>query len=305
MRTLRVLCVLGLVALIAAFVGCSDETKVVNEGGLTPDQQAVTDLANQSSEFEHDVVSHSVPDTTASLVSGGAAPEARFWWRQYTGRAREVTVTTFPADQDHTYPRSDVTIRTTFTGSLHVVHRDASGSYTRASQPISDVFIQYGTFEQYFSPSSPNRGWLCTQISNIRGGSESTNLDCTSLNVDPANSAERRFDEAEFMELYNPTARMSLQEDEQVYLMAQSGSGSNRLFRHDWTDGYATRVEMANQDLGFYSDALTTPTTLSTAQARRHLVVDVIAPDVIESGTTYDAIIWAIPYLIQTGGNPQ
>jgi len=142
MRTLRVFIVLGLVALIAAFVGCSDEAKVVNEAGLTPDQQAVTDLVNQAAEFQHDVVSHTVPDTTATAVSGAsgaAAPEARFWWRQYTSASRQVTVNTHPVDQDHTYPWSDVTVRSTFSGFLHIVRRDSTGDYTRASQPITDV----------------------------------------------------------------------------------------------------------------------------------------------------------------------
>jgi hypothetical protein len=304
MRTLRVLFVLGLVALIAAFVGCSDETKVVNEGGLTLDQQAVTDLVNLAAEFQHDVVTHSVPDTTASLVSGAALPEAWFWWRQYAGANRQVTVNTFPADLEHTYPYAEVTIRTTFTGTLQVVHRDANDSYTRTSQPITDVFTQYATFEQWFSASSPNRGWQCTRISNILGGPESTDLELAWVNVDPSTHAERRFDEADFMALYNPTARISLDENEQVYLAAQSGTGSNRLFRHDWADGQATRIEMTNQDLGFYSDALVAPASLSTAQTQRHLVIDAIAPGVIESGATYDAVIWAIPYLVQTGSIP-
>lgn len=308
MRTLRVMLVLGMVALIAAFVGCSDVTKVVNEGGLTSDQQAVTDLVNQSQEFDHDVVSHSVPDTTASLVGGatGAAADARFWWRQYSGHVREVTVNAHPADQNHTYPYADVTIHTTFTGTLQVVHRDEAGSYTRSSQPITDVFVQYATFEQYFSATSPNRGWLCTEISNIRGGSEPSDLEFTSLNVHPAHSPERQFEEVDFTTLYNPAFRMAMEPDEQVYLMAQSGSGSNRLFRHDWTDGSASRVEMTNQDLGFYSNTLTTPTSLTAAQVQRFLVVDVVAPNVIEAGATYDAIVWAIPYLVASnGGNPQ
>jgi hypothetical protein len=304
MRTLRVLIVLGLVALIAAFVGCSDETKVVNEGGLTLDQQAVTDLVNQASEFEHDVVSHAVPDTTATLAPGAAAPEARFWWRQYSARNRQVTVNTFPADVDHTYPRAEVTVQTTFTGFLHVVHRDTGGAYTRTSQAISDVFTQYATFEQWFSDMSPNRGWQCTQISNILGGPESSSLDIATVDVNPATSEGRLYSSESFMTQYNPTTRMDLQENEQVYLMAQSGSGTNRLFRHDWADGQAARVELSNQDLGFYSDNLTTPTPLSAAQAQRHLVIDAIAPGVIESGATYDAIIWAIPYVINTGGDP-
>jgi len=308
MRTLRVLIVLGLVALIAAFVGCSDEAKVVNEGGLTPDQQAVTDLVNQAAEFEHDIVSHSVPDTTATLVSGAtgaAAPDARFWWRQYTGTNRRVTVNTFPIDQEHTYPYSDVTVRTTFTGFLHIVHRDSSGGYTRASQPITDVFTQYATFEQWFSASSPNRGWRCTGISNILGGPESSDMDIVSLHVNPVTSQDRFYDSQNFMTIYDPTTTVSVEEDETVYLLAQSGTGTNRLFRHDWSDGQAVRVEMANQDLGFYSDGFATPASLSTAQTRRHFVVDAIAPDVIELGSAYDAIIWAIPYNVQTSGNPQ
>lgn len=305
MRTQRALIILGLVALIAAFVGCSDEAKVVNEGGLTPDQQAVTDLVNQAAEFEHDIVSHSVPDTTASLVSGAAAPEARFWWRQYTSTSRQVTVNTHPIDQEHTYPWSDVTVRTTFTGYLHVVRRDSTGAYTRSSQAITDVFTQYATFEQWFSASSPNRGWRCTEISNILGGPESTDLDIATLHVNPVSSPDRFYDRQNFMTLYDPTTSASVAEDEQVYLMAQSGTGTNRLFRHDWSDDEAVREEMANQDLGFYSDDFVTPASLSTAQVKRHFVVDAIAPDVIEQGASYDAIIWAIPYFVQTGGNPQ
>lgn len=305
MRTLRVLSVLGVVALTAAFMGCSDEAKLVNEGGLTADQQAVTNLVNQSPEFQHDVVSHTVPDTTATLVSGAAAPEARFWWRQYTGVSRLVTVNTFPADSEHVYPYANVSVRSTFSGSLHVVHRDTAGAYSRSSQTISDVYAQTATFEQWFSTSSPNRGWRLTQISNILGGPEPTNLDISTLNVDAQTSDDKLYDSQTFMDPYPPASLLTLDADEQVYLMAQSGTGTNRLFRHDWSDGQATRTEMANQDLGFYSNDLTTPTPLSTAQARRHLVIDVIAPGVIESGATYDALIWAIPYQIETGGNPQ
>ena len=298
MRTTKVLILVGLVALIAAFAGCSDDEMVVNTGNLTPDQQAVTNLVNQSSEFEHDVVSHSVPDTTATLAPGAAAPEGRFWWREYTTRNRVVTVNTYPADVNHTYPYADVTVRTTFSGSLNVVYRDTNGVYSRTSQAIADVFTQYGRYEQLFSDTSPNRGWQLRQISNILGGSNPTALEITTVAVNPATSADRQFSSQDFMNLYDVASRMTLEQDEVVRLMAQSGAGSNRLFRHDWSTGQVTRVEFVNQDFGFYSDAHTTPTSLTSAQAERHLVVDVIAPGVLESGATYDAIIWAVPYHI-------
>jgi hypothetical protein len=305
MRTARVLFILGLAALFAAFVGCSDETKVVNDGGLTPDQQAITDLVNLSPEFQHDIVSHAVPDTGATLAPGAAVPEARFWWRQYATFDRQVTVNTFPADDQHTFAHADVTVKTTCAGTLNVVHRDTNGVYTHTSQAISDVFTQYGTFEQWFSNTSPNRGWQCTQMSNILGGSTTTALDLSTLNVNPATSPDRMYASADFMALYVPSTRMDLQENEVVNLWAQSGTGSNRLFRHDWADGLATRVELVNQDFGFYTDLLTTPSSLTTAQAQRCLVLDVIAPGVIETGATYDAIIWAVPYVVHVGGDPQ
>jgi hypothetical protein len=306
MRTTRVLIIFGLVALIAAFVGCSDDKKVVNTGNLSLDQQAITDLVNLSSEFEHDVVSHSVPDTTAAtLAPTAAATERWFWWRQYTSRDRQVTVTTFPADSVHTYPHADVTVSTTFTGSLHIVHRDINAVYVHTSQPISDVFTQTARFEQWFSETSPNRGWQRTQISNILGGSSSTTVELLTVNVDPATSSDRMYNNETFMDLYDVANKLDLEENEQVNLWAQSGTGTNRLFRHDWAAGQATRVELTNQDFGFYSDVTTTPSALSSAQAERHLVIDVIAPGVIETGATYDAVIWAVPYLIHVLGTPQ
>lgn len=298
MRTTKVLILVGLVALIAAFAGCSDDEMVVNTGNLTPDQQAVTNLVNLSPEFEHDVVAHSVPDTTATLAPGAAAPEGRFWWRDYTSRNRVVTVVTYPTDVNHTYPYADVTVVTTFSGSLHVVYRDTNGVYSRTSQAIADVFTQYGRFEQLFSDTSPNRGWQLRQMSNIVGGSNPTALDIATLGVEAATSTDRTFSSQDFMNLYDVTSRMTLEQNESVHLMAQSGTGNNRLFRHDWTTGQVTRAEFVNQDFGYYSDAHTTPTSLSSAQAERHLVIDVIAPGVIESGATYDALIWAVPYHI-------
>lgn len=305
MRTVQVLFIIGLVALIAAFAGCSDDTKVVNTGSLTLDQQAVTNLVSQSPEFEHDVVSHSVPDTTATLAPGAAAPERWFWWRQYASRTREVTVSTFPADSSNPYPYANVTASTTFDGSLHVVHRDSNGVFVHSSQAISDVFNQNARFEQWFSETSPNRGWQRTQISNIVGGPSPTALDLNTLSVDPTTSSDHLYTSQDFTNLYAVATKLTVQENELVNLWAQSGTGTNRVFRHDWAEGQASRTELINQDYGYYSEAHTTPSSLSSAQVERHLVIDVIAPGVIESGATYDAIIWAVPYTILVAGNPQ
>ena len=93
MRTTRVLFTLAMVALVAALLGCSSDN-IVDPDNLTPDQQAIEGLVNQLPEFEHDVLSHSVPDTTAAaVVASAAATERYFWWREYTSTERDVSVT--------------------------------------------------------------------------------------------------------------------------------------------------------------------------------------------------------------------
>ena len=306
MRSTKVLITIGLVALVAVFAGCSDDSNVVDSNNLTPDQQAVADLINLSSEFEHDVVSHVVPDTTSTTVRGGAAvPEGRFWWRTYSSVSRELTIDTYPADSANAYDYADVAVVSTYTGTFHVVYRDTLGVYSHSTQAISDVFTQNGRFEQWFSEATANRGWVRTELSNIVGGSNPSTLDIQVFSVDAESSADKFYTTADFATLYATANKLTLAEDEQVNIFAQSGSGTNRLFRHDWATGTATREEMVNQELGYYSNIHTTPTALSSAQSQRLLVLDVIAPGVIESGATYDALIWAVPYVVGNGGNPQ
>ena len=263
MRTIRILIAFGLVALVAAFVGCSDDSNILDSNNLTPDQQAVANLINLSSEFEHDVVSHTVPDTTATLAAGGAAPEGRFWWRTYTSSSRQLTIDTRPADSINQYAWSDVTVITTFVGTFHVVHRDTLGVYTHTTQAISDLFTQNARFEQWFSESSPNRGWVRTRLSNILGGSNPSTLDLRTLSIDPAVNKDFLYVSANFMVLYDSANKLILDENEAVNLWAESGTGSNRLFRHDWATGTSVREELTNQDLGYYSNSLSTPTSLT------------------------------------------
>jgi hypothetical protein len=306
MRSAKVLITIGLVALVAVFAGCSDDSNVVDSNNLTPDQQAVADLINLSSEFEHDVVSHVVPDTTSTTVRGGAAaPEGRFWWRTYSSVSRALSIDTYPADGQNAYDYADVSVVSTYTGTFHVVHRDTLGVYSHSTQAISDVFTQTARFEQWFSEATANRGWVRTELSNIVGGSNPSTLDVQVFSVDAETSVDKFYTTADFATIYSSVDKLTLSEDEQVNLFAQSGTGANRLFRHDWATGTASREELANQELGYYSNTHTTPTALSSAQSQRLLVLDVIAPGVIESGATYEALIWAIPYVVDNGGSPQ
>jgi hypothetical protein len=307
MRSTKVLITVGLVALVAVFAGCSDDgSNVVDSNNLTLDQQAVADLINLSSEFQHDVTSHVVPDTTATTVrSGAAVVEGRFWWRTYSSVNRQLTIDTYPADSLNTYDYADVSIVSTYGGTFHVVHRDTLGVYSHSTQAISDVFTQNGRFEQWFSEATANRGWVRTELSNIVGGSNPSALDIQVLSIDAETSTDKFYTAADFATLYPTASKLTLDESEQINLMAQSGLGTNRLFRHDWATGTASREELTNQDLGFYSNTHITPTALTSAQSQRLLVLDVIAPGVIESGATYDALIWAVPYAVNIGGTPQ
>ena len=95
-----------------------------------------------------------------------------------------------------------------------------------------------------------------------------------------------------------------LETDEQVNLVVQSGTGTNRVFRHDFYASTVLRQEMTNLDLGYYAQGLTTPTALSSFDADRVMVLDVIAPGVIDGSATYQSLIWAVPYRVKLSGAP-
>lgn len=292
MRTHRVLFAVTLAVLVGIFAGCSDD-KGVNSG-QTLDQQAIANVINTSSAFEHDVVAHDVPDTTAVV----AGVESYFWWREYTAVNRQLTIDVQPADSTHTDPYASVSVATTFTGALHIVHYSAADVYTHSTKLLVDVFTQNASFEQQLSVDSPNRGWVQTEMSNIVGGSVPTTMTINTLNIDAAQGDDRLYTDQTIADPYVTADQMVLGLDENVNIWVQSGAGTNRVFRHDWSDGSATREELTNLELGFYSQQMTTPTTLTLAQAQRHMVIDVIAPDVITGPAAYDARVWAVPYAV-------
>ena len=299
MRTVRVLSLFAMVALVVALAGCSDDSRVLNGDNLTPDQQAIADLLDQLPEFQHDVVSHTAPDTGAALAA--AVAEGWFWWREYTSVSRQATIDVTPGDLEQLHATADIQVTSTFTGLFHVVHRDTSGAFTHTTRTITDVYTQTGRFEQLEAATAPNRGWVWTQVSNIVGGTNPTSMTITTLNIDPLNSGDRMFSAENISTPYDVASRLMVDEAETINAWVQSGAGDNRVFRHDWASGTASREEMSNVDFGFYTDQYTAATPLTAAQAQRHAVIDVIAPGVIDGQATYDALIWAVPYGIRAG----
>ena len=84
----RIVLVIAFAAIVTCIASCSDESVVNNP--VNPDEAAIGEIISASLEFEHDLVSHAIPDTTASSLA--AAEERYFWWRQYTSAARTVDV---------------------------------------------------------------------------------------------------------------------------------------------------------------------------------------------------------------------
>jgi len=292
-----------MVAFAAALIGCSDD-QIVNPGTVADlDEAALTAIIDASGDFQHDVVSHAVPDTTASLAA--AVTEQYFWWREYTSSARTIAFEFFAADSMHNYPYATAAITTTFNGQFHVVHRDTMGVYTHTTKSLVDVITQKAQFEQMFSETSPNRGWILTDVTNIVGHSEPTTRSIANLNLYPATSPNSSFFNATFMDFHQPAQKPLFELNENVNMMIQSDDGTNVVYRHDWYIGGASRTEVINQDFGFYSDAMTTPTTLTSAEAARVLVIDAIADGVINGSAPYNAYIWAIPYAVNLGGMPR
>jgi hypothetical protein len=303
MRNHRVPFVAFLILLVAVFAGCSDDNNPLNTDNQTPDQQAIAGLIDLSPEFQHDVLSHAIPDTAASLAA--AVSEQYFWWRQYTTNERTLTINTFPADSADDYDYADVEVVSTFSGLFHVVHRDTSGAFSHSTRPITDTYTQTARFERWNPEVSENRGWAPAEISNIVGMSSPSTMAIRTLNIDPTQTADVMYDAADFVTTYSVGELLTLETDELVRFWVESGSGQNRVFRHDWYASAVSRSEMTNMDLGYYTTQMTTPTALSSFDAARALVIDVIAPGVIDGQAAYDAVIWAVPYAIEAAGTPQ
>jgi hypothetical protein len=282
------------VLLVAGVVGCSDDTPTGT--ALTPDESAIVDLVSGASVFGHDVVSHLVPDTTA-----GAGAQT-FWWREYTTSDAQTDFEFFDADQQVAYPYAVVTLTSTFSGNLHVVDRDAGGVYTHTTKALVDVFTQTARFEQQFLETSPNRGWVLAAISNIVGGSSPSTLSIDNVTFDASTSPDVALTSGAMSTLYPLANRYTLEIDEQVSVILQSGSGVNDSYLHDAYAADITTFAMSNQDYGWYSLQVNAPTPLTTADAQRTLVIDVLADGVVDGATPYDAKIWAVPYVVDLGG---
>lgn len=288
-----------LVVVAAAVFGCSDD-QIVNPGtAVNPDEAALTSMMNSAVEFQHDVVSHTVPDTTVSLGT-----DMYFWWREYASTDRQFDFNITPADLANPNSLADVNITTTCTGTLHIVHRDASSVYTHTTKPLVDVFTQSASFEQLFSDTSTNRGWVLQTLSNPIGGSNPTSLSIQSVSLYPASSPTQNYYEASFANQHTTSSEPMFALDEQINVMMQSGNGTNDAFRHDYYSGGCAVQGLVNQDFGFYTDVMNTPASLTSAEASRAIVVDVLATGVIDGSADYDAIIWVIPYNVDLGGTP-
>lgn len=274
---------------LTAIVGCSDD-KPLSPAMLN--EAAISNLMAGNSVLEHDVVSHLVPDTTA-----GEGAQT-FWWREYATTVGSTDFTFYAADQTVAYPYAVVTLTTTFTGDLHIVNRDGSGNYTHTTKTLVDVFTQSAQFEQQLSATDPDRGWVMTKFSNIVGGSAPSTLTIDNVTFDASISSDINVQPAQMTALYAPEARYSLQVDEQVSIIMQSGSGTNDAYLHDWYGSGVETAGMINQDLGFYSQQVSTPATLTAADAERIFVVDVIGDGVIDGSAPYEAKIWALPYVV-------
>lgn len=282
------------VLLVAGVVGCSDDKPTGT--ALTPDESAIVDLVSGASVFEHDVVSHLVPDTTA-----GAGAQT-FWWREYTTSDAQTAFEFFDADQQVAYPYAVVTLTSTFSGNLHVVARDAGGVYTHTTKALVDVFTQTARFEQQFLETSPNRGWILAAISNIVGGSNPSTLSIDNLSLDAESSQDVGYSAATISQRYPYVSRWTLDIDEQVSVILQSSSDVSDSYLHDAFATGVTLYPMINQDLGFYSQQVSTPASLTTAENQRILAIDVLADGVVDGATPYDAKIWAVPYVVDLGG---
>ena len=304
MRTTRVLYLLAMVVLVAALLGCSSDN-IVDPDALTPDQQTIQGLVNQSPEFEHDVLSHSIPDTTAvAAVASAAAAQSYFWWRQYTSTDRLVSVSIHAPDISNPNVTADVGVTTTFNGLFHIVHRDTSGAFTHTTKSLTDVFTQTGRFEQTGLETDPNRGWVNTEITNIVGGTNPTTLSVMTFSILPETHPTHPnvdYTAANFATAYDPADLLVLDQGEQVNLWLQSGTGTNDAFHHDWYIAGASREMITNMDLGFYANQHNAPTALSSADADRYMVLDILAPGVIDGAAGYDALIWAVPYSVDLG----
>lgn len=275
--------------LLATAVGCSDNP---TNAYLTPDEAAILSLVSGSTEFTHDVVSHNVPDTTAGV---GAQT---FWWREYTTTDAQAAFQFNPADQAIPYPYAVVSLTSTYTGSLHIVNRDAGGVYTHTVKTLTDVVTQSARFEQQLSPTSPDRGWVLTAVSNIVGGSNPTTVSIDNVTFDASISQDVALTSASMSTPYPLVDRYTLDGDEQVSVILQSGTGVNDAWLHETYASGVTTFTMVNQDLGFYSRQVNAPIPLTTADAQRILVVDVMADGVIDGAAPYDAYIWAVPYQV-------
>jgi hypothetical protein len=294
----RVSLIVVFAAVIASLAGCSDDNVVNNP--VNPDEAAIGEIIGASSEFEHDVVSHSVPDTTAASLA--AAVERYFWWRQYTSATRTVDVEFIAADSAIAYPHATASITTTFTGQLHIVHRDTADAYTHSTKPVVDVVTQTATFEQRYAVDFSDRGWVRTELSNLVGYSQGSTLSIDALSLFPETSPDVSYTSADFADLHAPADRPTFGLDENVYIMVQAGDGTDRVFRHDWYSGGVSRTEATNQDFGYYSDQMLTPASLASGEAFRFILVDVIGEGVIDGSAAYTAYLWGIPYVVDAGG---
>ena len=137
-----------------------------------------------------------------------------------------------PAPEPWGTPYAVVTLTTTFTGTLHIVSRDAGSNYTHTTKALEDVFTQTARFEQQNSVSDPDRGWVLAAYSNIVGGSVPSTLSIDNLTFDASVSADQSLASADMNTLYDPATRYSLEVDEQVSIIAQSGSGTNDAWLH-------------------------------------------------------------------------
>jgi hypothetical protein len=302
MCTTRTVSAVLIAAFAVALVGCSDDN-VLDPNAMTADQQAISDLIAAAPEFQHDVVSHAIPDTTAGLAA--SVTGNHYWWREYTSVDRQMTITTYPADTvTEDPPYAEVTITSTYGGQFHIVHRSAEGVYTHTTKAMTDIFTQSARFERRAPVGTQYRGWQPVELSNIVGGSNPTTLSIDLVAISPAESEYRHYTPDNIHVLFPGSEKMVLNGDEEVSMLVQTGTGTNDVFFHDWYLGNSTRTQFSNNEVGYYSHSLTTPSSLTSAQVRRHHVIDVIAPDVIEGDAAYDAIIWAIPYVVDISGTP-
>jgi hypothetical protein len=139
-------------------------------------------------------------------------------------------------------------------------------------------------------------------ISNIVGGSSSTALSIDNLAFDASTSQDVNVNESAMSTLYPLADRYTLEIDEEVSVILQSGSGINDAYLHDVFASDVSTLVLTNQDLGFYSQQVNAPTPLTTAEAQRFIVIDVLADGVVDGSAPYDAYVWALPYVINMGG---